>query len=393
LPMAEKNAPGVQVAGTRRLDWLDALRGWAVLGVVLTHSGGASHNTGITQKIASSGQYGVQLFFIVSALTISLTYDSHIARYGRSLRSQFAWLIKRFFRIAPLYYVAAFVYPVIYYAMWVQSHHRYGSLTTIGQIVANLLFIHAWVPSANNSVVPGGWSIGVEMFFYLLVPLIWLITPKKLHVRAAVLGFAAAALLCVTQLTNQAVTETWYVPDNTYLYYWFPTQAPVILIGLILYFLHGTRLRSQESLQKTIPYLAMFLLCIPVALFCGTVGKWMPILSPSILAIGFVLLILGLNDQIKSVLVNKYSIFLGQISFSVYILHFAVLDAMQGFLQLIHFRHFTNATLLVVFPFAVLITSGLAYLSKKFVEDPFIAYGHRLSQTVAQAGVQKPVTS
>src|ERR1700728_1174775 len=112
--MAEKNAPGAQVPGTRRLAWIAALRAWVAgprggrgVGVVLTHSGGASHNTGITQKIASSGQYGVQLFFIVSALTISLTYDSHIARYGRSLRSQFAWLIKRFFRIAPLYYVAA----------------------------------------------------------------------------------------------------------------------------------------------------------------------------------------------------------------------------------------------------------------------------------------------
>ena len=393
MPLAEKNSTRVPAAGARRLDWLDALRGWAVLGVVLTHSGGASHSTGITQKISSSGHYGVQLFFIVSALTISLTYDSHIVRYGRGIRSQFAWLIKRFFRIAPLYYLAAFLYPILNYAMYLQSHHRYGLLTGVPQIVANLLFIHTWVPSANNSVVPGGWSIGVEMFFYLLVPFIWLITPRKLHVRAAILGLASVALLCITQLANKAVTGTWYVPNDTYFYYWFPTEAPVILIGLILYFLHGIKLRNQESSQRTVPYRVGFLLCIPAALYCGTGEKWMPILSPSILAIGFVLLILGLNEQIKSILVNRFSVFLGQISFSVYILHFAVLDGLQGFLQMIHFRHFTPATLPAVFTFAVLVTSGLGYLSKKFVEDPFIAYGHKLSQTVAEAKIEKPTAS
>ena len=146
---------------TSRLDWLDAFRGWAVLGVVAVHSGEVMRVKGTPGIITNAGQYGVQLFFLVSALTISLTYDSHIRHFGRSLRSQFAWLMKRFFRIAPLYYFAALFYPAERYSIYIVSHHRYGALTTIWDIATNLLFIHTWIPSANNTVVPGGWSIGV----------------------------------------------------------------------------------------------------------------------------------------------------------------------------------------------------------------------------------------
>ena len=64
----------MQEAQKGRLDWLDALRGLAVLAVVLVHTGQSLHlEPGVLQKISAAGQYGVQLFFIVSALTISIT--------------------------------------------------------------------------------------------------------------------------------------------------------------------------------------------------------------------------------------------------------------------------------------------------------------------------------
>src|ERR1700737_2086167 len=40
------------------------------------------------------------------------------------------------------------------------------------KVLANVRFAHSWFPGAENSVVGGGWSIGDEMSFYLLVPLI-----------------------------------------------------------------------------------------------------------------------------------------------------------------------------------------------------------------------------
>lgn len=176
-----------------RLDWLDALRGWAVLGVLMVHSGQAAHLTskGVTQQFSAAGQYGVQLFFLISSITISITYKSHIDKFGKSFRAQVSWLLKRFFRIAPLYYFAAIFYASEQWSIYFLSHHKYGAVPSVLNIVANILFIHTWVPSANNSVVPGGWSIGVEMCFYVLVPLIWLINPIKRRITWLVVSAIA----------------------------------------------------------------------------------------------------------------------------------------------------------------------------------------------------------
>ncbi len=364
-----------------RLDWLDALRGWAVLGVVIVHSGEAAHSSGYVGKIASSGQYGVQLFFLVSALTISLTYESHIRQFGRSVRSQFAWLIKRFFRIAPLYYFAAIFYPIEQYAIHVASHHRYGSTVAIPAILANLLFLHTWIPSANNCVVPGGWSIGVEMFFYTLVPFVWMIVPVRR--RVVFLGLSAVAFLAVTTLVSKLSTGSFYVVNNSYLYFWFPAQAPVIILGLIFYFLHGPKLYAPRTYGAAAISLGGFLLCLPVALYFGTADEAAPILAPTILAFAFILLILGMHGWVKGVIVNRYAILLGKISFSVYIFHFVVLDFIRAIFQIAHFDRFGPLTLLPVLATVLVLTSIIALVSKRVVEDPSIAYGHNLSRSVA----------
>jgi len=369
---------------TKRLNWLDALRGWAVLGVVAVHSSEVAHSRGPLGEMAGAGQYGVQLFFLVSALTISLTYDSHIRQFGRSARSQFAWLLKRFFRIAPLYYFAALFYPVEQYAIYQASHHRYGGLTQIPNIAANLLFVHTWIPSANNSVVPGGWSIGVEMFFYLLVPFLWVVSPGRR--RIAVL--AAGGLLCLTGtfVVSWLATGSSYVVNNSYLYYWFPTQAPVLAIGLIFYFLRGSDLHQSPGRLSVLAASAGFLVFLPAGLYLGSVGKLEPALAPVVLGVAFVCLALSLEGPLRLLLVNRFAIELGKISFSVYILHFVVLDGIRTAIQVLHFSRASELTVIPVYLTAVTLTSAIAYLSKRVIEDPAIAFGHRLSRRVALGG-------
>ncbi len=253
-----------------------------------------------------------------------MTYDSHIARYGKSAMSQFAWLVKRLFRIAPLYYIAALFYPAEKYAIYVFSHHRYGLETSLFNIVANLLFLHEWIPSAINSVVPGGWSIGVEMFFYALVPFIWLVVPTRRRVSYLCIG--ACACLLTTFLVSRALTGSFYVQNNSYLYYWFPSQAPTLLFGLIFYFNYGAKLGKPLKQRTAVSCFAVFFVLLVLAVYCGTGGEAVPVLAPAILGIAFILLVLSLQAGIKKIVVNGFAIFLGRISYSAYILHFAVLD-------------------------------------------------------------------
>lgn len=53
-PLARRVVP---LADANGLEWLDALRGWAVFGVVLVHSGQSAHATGLTLAASSAGRY------------------------------------------------------------------------------------------------------------------------------------------------------------------------------------------------------------------------------------------------------------------------------------------------------------------------------------------------
>ena len=85
----------------RRLLYIDALRGFAILGVIVVHVAGAfpapSH---VLNVILANGGRGVQLFFVVSAFTLFHSLDSKTA----GAAGLFRFFVRRYFRVAPLYY-------------------------------------------------------------------------------------------------------------------------------------------------------------------------------------------------------------------------------------------------------------------------------------------------
>ena len=84
----------------RKYAFIDALQGLAFLGVVACHL--KPYVPGLPPRLATlleNGDKGVQLFFMVSALTLFLSLDT---RGATDTRPTLAFLLRRFFRIAPL---------------------------------------------------------------------------------------------------------------------------------------------------------------------------------------------------------------------------------------------------------------------------------------------------
>jgi exopolysaccharide production protein ExoZ len=150
----------------RRLESLDFLRGVAIFGVVTFHTFGLFHaDNAAIRLIAGQGFFGVQLFFIVSALTMCLMWDRRAGEH----RAAPKFYIRRFFRIAPPFWLAIVFYSLLDPG---QSTEWVPAGLSLRHFATTAAFIHTFWPDTINSVVPGGWSIGVEMLFYLFFPLI-----------------------------------------------------------------------------------------------------------------------------------------------------------------------------------------------------------------------------
>lgn len=310
-----------------RIAALDAGRALAIIGVILVHVALWMPDLPYWwQMFANMGQYGVQLFFVISAVTITLTLDEETKRFGddRSLIAR-RFYVKRFFRIAPLYYVAIAVYALGNFL----AEHLDAQITpphSMTDVVANIMFVHEWMPGAVNSVVPGGWSIGVEMCFYLFAPLLFIAIRSRRGLWRTSLGLLVFSAVAMT--AGACVDDVCAVGNNTFLYYWPPTQLPCFVVGFWLA-RYGKRLLTRDGVQLSDFGIACVLgacgLLIGTLYAVGAglgIAHWLAPTIAACAAAGLLLLLAQLPHRYPGVRVIGA---FGQNSYGLYIWSFAVI--------------------------------------------------------------------
>ena len=349
--------------------YIDAVRGWAILGVLFVHASGFGNNDKHAEWLSAinrNGSTGVQLFFMASALTLfmSLSHRSKTEKGG-----MLNFFIRRFFRIAPLYYLG-----IIFYLFTQGVGPRYwlgdAKSITVSNIISNFLFLHQLNPYWINSVVPGGWSIAVEMSFYLLVPLLfkYITTVDRaifffigsVYFSGKISAFVSAN--CVT-----ACEELW----GSYSYFILPTQFPAFALGVLLFFLIRDSTNSDNQL-KINPISVLSLI-----LFFGIQGlSWLSLL----VTLAFIVCLMSKWKII--IFENRIMCFIGTLSYGLYICHWGVLEFMKkcGLLNFIEPTTVFRGTLNFGIKIAVLLLIGCscAYLLHRFIELPMQAYGKRI---------------
>jgi peptidoglycan/LPS O-acetylase OafA/YrhL len=210
----------------KKFRYIDSLRGFAILGVLFIHAGFSSAAYPKSwYNLINSGQYGVQLFFVTSAFTLFLSLHQREKDYLSSRE----FFIRRFFRIAPMYYVGILYYTFerfIGFSYLLTGTPRYP--IPVDALISNIFFVHGVHPLWLNGYVPGGWSITVEMTFYLFVPLLF----KKIrNIDQAVLLFAGSLLASV--IIHELLVDNPWFNREFFLYCFFPNQLRYLLWGLL----------------------------------------------------------------------------------------------------------------------------------------------------------------
>lgn len=277
-----------------RLGSLDTLRGVAILLVILFHVAG--HFPSFAPRsgvVAAVENQGVQLFFLVSAFTMSVMWA---ARSGED-RPALKFYIRRICRIAPLYWLAI----IGYFGLFGRSASGFA-------LAANALLAHGLFPSAINNVVPGGWSIGVEMAFYAIFPLVALL-PSRWLLAAGLAWYLACGIGVEAVLLGGHA-------DPLGVYYTAFTQLPVFLCGM--YVFHLLRSPAAAAPLASAGVAATWLAAALLLRDVGLPGR------PLFWA-GIALMAAAMWAVLRFELSAKPLQLLGRLSYSMYLLHYAVI--------------------------------------------------------------------
>lgn len=346
------------------LGFLDQLRGLAILLVVVTH-------LGVHLPVVSAfGQFGVQLFFLVSAYTLALSWQKR----STEAKPIGAFFVRRYFRIAPAYISGIALYAIL--AAQADTLNIELSVTqkdfTFWNVAVNMLLLNGFVPSANNSVVPGGWSIGTEMAFYLLFPVLAAVT-SGFRNRSMVIWLAVASIPIALFATSIMQTLGLETGRNTFAYYSLPCQLGAFAAGLLAK--QGSE--NADTPQRMLLGVAVSLCCLLVmALIWKSESKILQSLLPSLAAFVFFAPTVLLRQAELRLKILEW---IGKVSFSLYLVHFAAIWLCT---PLMHDLIPADMPLLIRFAghlFAVLMISlPLAAVSQRYIEAP----GQRLGSLV-----------
>jgi len=164
---------------------LDGLRFLAIAGVLIFHIVNylyLNHPNHFFQTfiknnildISKYGRFGVELFFIISGIIIPRSIEKHNKKERIKLLKIF--YIRRIFRIFPPYFIIISCSLIFNLFLFNSINIENG----INSYISSIFFIHNMVyPGQFPFLCGAAWSLEIEMQYYLLAPILFLIIYKK----------------------------------------------------------------------------------------------------------------------------------------------------------------------------------------------------------------------
>ena len=289
---------------------LQSLRFVFIMLVVLSHYIGPSFDFG--------GECGVSFFFILSGFVLSIAYSEKISK---ELFNTKIFFNKQLIKIYPLHIITF----IIMFVLDIRLDKYCNPVAAI----ANLLLLQSWVPADSFYFVANSpsWFLCDILFFYLMFSslnkYILYANNRKLFSISIVVLFLYICLMVV--LPSYLVNPILYANPLTRLL--------DFVIGIILYKLYisdkGTalkdKLNTKSTLSVSIIELSLILLVVITAFVYPHLPQRVRTVSIFWLSIPLFILFFALTDKhsgiISKILQCKTMLWLGNISFYIYIIH------------------------------------------------------------------------
>lgn len=336
---------------------IDGLRAVAVLAVIVNH---------VSARLLPGGYLGVDVFFVISGFVITASLAHRPARSLADLMLGF--YSRRIRRLLPALLVCVLITAVALCLVNPEPGQMLGvgwrSLFGIANLILHRLAVDYFRPAAELNPFTHTWTLGVEEQFYLLFPLLVWFSGFARHGRQGIrrlfwllIPLAVASLaLFVQQLGVDEPAAYFLLPGR----FWELGVGCLLWLGLAL---RNPGVGSPADGAIAAPIRLPFALVALVALV-GVMALPLPFGAlPVVAAVALSALLLAMlrpGGAAHGLLSAPPLVFLGLISYSLYLWHWSVLTLARWTVGL------TSLTL----PLLLALTLVLAVLSWRFLEEP-----------------------
>jgi peptidoglycan/LPS O-acetylase OafA/YrhL len=306
-----------------RIECLDGLRGLAALWVLVGH---CMLLTGFRLPLLGEPDLGVDLFILLSGFL--MVYQYRIRAQFEDWAQPATWVafwVRRFFRLAPLYYVLLFAALLLGSSLYAdrvlidtflgrqpQLAIRYTDASA-ANVATHLSFVFGLLPTYAFRTPLPDWSLGLEMQFYAVFPLLVFLTRRAGWAKMTLIAAAGGILVAAT-----AKTASIDFPMPSFL----PLKLHLFLCGMLIAADLG---RDRKRLMARVLGV-LFLAAVPI----GGQQDVKHLIVREAIALGFFALIhlrvIGIVSRGSTILGSRPFHWLGELSFGIYLVHLMVLQ-------------------------------------------------------------------
>lgn len=357
---------------------LTGLRAVAALLVVGTHAAFVTGklNHGYLGAMAARLEIGVAIFFALSGFLLFRPWVTAAAA-GSDAPSAARYAHRRLRRVMPAYLATVLLAYGVYSVFSSGPNPGQSLAGLLRHLTLTQIYTDNYLMTHLHRGLSQTWSLAVEVAFYAVLPLLAYLLVVVLcgdRWRPARLLAGLAGLAAISLGWQVVLVTTDWLPNSAGM--WLPAHLASFAVGMGLAVLAEAGVRCPATVTLPLAFGAFLLVSTPVAgaVAMGPVRVWEPLIKTVLYAAVAALAVAaaGLDDRglADRVLASRPMVWLGEISYEIFLLHVLVMAVVLG--EVLRWPLFTGS-MAGLFTATLAVTLPLAWLLRRLTARVYLA--------------------
>lgn len=299
------------------------------------------------------GNIGVQLFFIISGFI--MVYTTEPPPSQGLIRANF-FFFKRLLRIVPLYVVLTLI--IIIFSGAVAYYLKPSGFW-------ELIRILAFVPIKNDTPLLVGWTLSYEMLFYVLFAFSLLFKKWRYYFLYALFF----VFIFIIPLFSHKDFSLFHSEMNYFNFLWLNLATN----GMMLFFVAGMIIGNTYKKIQLPNGISLVLLLVSILLFLAYYfGLFSFPLADLLFCSLLLFAVVHCEKSNESWHIPQFMVYLGEISYSIYLVHPIVIIFLPAFLTKLGMGAIADSQW--IFLLVVLVTIFVSMCTHRFIEQKFTQF-------------------